>query len=129
MVEQAATERLSLVGKSDKFVVVWWGTLVEVSAAIERRYRGGGVTDQQRDEADARLAMAASRWITVGPSVSIRGEAVRQARVHGLRAGDAFQLAAARMWAKGEPSGHVVVTLDHELRGAAVREGFTVLPE
>ena len=49
--------------------------------------------------------------------------------LHPLRAADAMQLAAAIVWANGQATGHEFVCLDHRLREAAQREGFTVLPK
>jgi uncharacterized protein len=59
----------------------------------------------------------------------VRARAERLLAVHGLRAGDALQLAAALLWSRGETGAHTVVALDDRLRGAALREGFVVLPE
>jgi hypothetical protein len=52
---------------------------------------------------------------------------MRFARLHGLRAGDAVQLAAAVSWAQRGPRGLEFVCLDRKLREAALIEGFTVL--
>jgi predicted nucleic acid-binding protein len=49
--------------------------------------------------------------------------------MHAIGAADAFQLAAATVWADGLPRGSVLVTLDKRLAEAARLEGFTVLPE
>ena len=49
--------------------------------------------------------------------------------VHPLRAADALQLAAALLWTEGAAMGSQFVCLDQNLREAAVREGFTVLPK
>ena len=49
--------------------------------------------------------------------------------VHPLRAADAFQLAAALIWSRGETSSHAVVSYDERLRAAASGEGFAVLPD
>jgi predicted nucleic acid-binding protein len=47
---------------------------------------------------------------------------------YGLRAADAIQLAAA-IAARDFDRTLPIVSLDHELRTAALAEGFTVLPE
>jgi predicted nucleic acid-binding protein len=49
--------------------------------------------------------------------------------VHALRAADAFQLAAALLWSRGDTGAHTVVSFDERLREAGRREGFQVLPE
>ncbi len=128
MVEERESVRLNAVAKEDRKVVAWWGTLVEVAGAIERRHRRGDWKTDQRKDADARLAVSASSWYTIPPIAHVRSEAMHLTRVHGLRAGDAFQLAAALEWSGGRGEQHDFVTLDRELRAAAAREGFTVLP-
>jgi hypothetical protein len=45
-----------------------------------------------------------------------------------MSAADALQLAAALVWASEEPTNRVFVALDRQLRRAAGREGFDVLP-
>ena len=57
----------------------------------------------------------------------MRDDARRLVRVHDLRAADAFQLAAARVAADGQPGTLPLVTLDERLALAASREGFRVL--
>lgn len=59
---------------------------------------------------------------------SMRERAQRLLGVHALRAADAFQLAAALVWSRGQTTGHAFVSYDDPLREAAGREGFDVLP-
>jgi hypothetical protein len=47
---------------------------------------------------------------------------------HPLRAADTLQLAAALIWAEETPQGLEIVCLDQNLREAALKEGFTLLP-
>jgi hypothetical protein len=61
-------------------------------------------------------------------SDSVRDQAIRLLRVHPLRGADSFQLAAAVVASEHQPGTLPLVTLDHRLREAALREGFTVLP-
>ena len=70
----------------------------------------------------------ASIWLEIQPTNSLRAVAERMLGVHALRAADAFQLAAALQWCRGETSGMSLVCFDSRLRSAAHREGFTVLP-
>lgn len=128
MLEERESERLDAVAREDRKIAAWWGTLLEVVSAIERRHRHGGLTTEERADADARVAVSAASWYTVPPVAHVRTEALHVAQVHGLRAGDAFQLAAALEWASDHGPGHAFVTLDRDLRAAAAREGFTVLP-
>ncbi len=128
MLAEDSSDRLDAVAQEDRKVAAWWGTLVEVVSAIERRHRDGGLTAEERADADSRLAVSSASWYTVPPVAHVRTEAIHLTRVHGLRAGDAYQLAAALEWAGDHGRGHTFVSLDRELRAAAARESFTVLP-
>jgi predicted nucleic acid-binding protein len=114
----------------DPDVVVWWGTIVEFSAAVARRERARpeGAASARATAALAALDRFTRTWKQVPPSEPIRDEARRLVRVHDLRAADAFQLAAALVMAGGEPSSVPFVTLDERLALAASREGFPILP-
>jgi hypothetical protein len=59
----------------------------------------------------------------------LRDRSERLLGVHSLRAADAFQLAAALVWSRGQTPAHAIVSLDERLRLAAAREGFRILPE
>ena len=48
--------------------------------------------------------------------------------VHLMRAADALQLAAALLWTGENPLGAEIVCQDRNLREAASKEGFAVLP-
>ena len=50
-------------------------------------------------------------------------------RDHPLKTADALQLAAALRWCEGDTMNASFVCLDNRLRGAALDEGFNVLPE
>ncbi|HTT67971.1 MAG TPA: type II toxin-antitoxin system VapC family toxin [Gemmatimonadales bacterium] len=129
LVNEPRSDRLRALGHQDPAVAVWWGTLVECTSALVRRERGGSITASARDSGLAALSASASLWLAVGPTAALREAALRAVRVHGLSAGDAFQLAAALEWAEGRSAGRVLVSLDGEVRSAAGNEGFTVLPE
>jgi hypothetical protein len=77
-------------------------------------------------EALRRLDFLAESWNEVQPTFAVRAAARRLLRVHGLRAVDALQLAAAVGAAEGVARSLDVVTLDERLAAAARREGFTV---
>lgn len=125
--EPATAEARSLV-KADEIVYVWWGTPVECASGLARRLREGDLDAGGHEEALKTLAAAIPGWKPILPSDGLRTDAMRFARVHALRAGDALQLAAALSWAQRAPDGLEVVCLDRKLRDAARMEGFTVLP-
>ena len=108
-------------------VVVWWGTAVECESAIARLERAGELTPGEAASARERLAEAEAGWTEVEPTAAVRGMARRLLSVHDLRAGDALQLAAALVFADGEPRNVSVVCLDVRLSAAARREGFPLV--
>jgi predicted nucleic acid-binding protein len=128
LVNEAATEEARALVKADGIVYVWWGTPVECASGLARRLREGDLDADRHEEALKTLAAAMPGWKPVLPSDGVRADAMRFARLHGLRAGDALQLAAAVSWAQRAPDGLEVVCLDRRLRDAARLEGFTVLP-
>lgn len=112
----------------DRDIALWWGTPVECASAFARQRREARASA----EAEAQANDAADRLLLGGfviPAGSqVLERALRLVRTHPLRAADAVQLAAAIVWANDAPIGRELVTLDHRLREAALREGFTVLP-
>ncbi|MCX5809828.1 MAG: hypothetical protein NTX36_10745 [Proteobacteria bacterium] len=88
----------------DEDIVVWWATRVECASMLSKT------------------------WSEIQPGELMRQRAERLLMVHPLRAADAFQLAAALIWAQESPSGLHIICLDQNLRGAASKEGFSVLP-
>lgn len=127
-VREGRTSAMRALEVADPRLAIWWGSVVECFAALERRRRDGGLDDD--GEARARRVFDAlfTASSEVPPTQRVRDSALRVLRVHPLRAADALQLGAALAWAEGSPSGRQFVSLDDRLRAAAAREGFTVLP-
>jgi hypothetical protein len=114
--------------KDDPAIVAWWATEVECVSAITRLERGGMLEFPTATAAIDRLGRLSRHWHVVQPVPRIRDLAMRQLRVHPLRAGDALQLAAALVACDFQPSVLEIVCLDSRLSEAALREGFRVLP-
>jgi predicted nucleic acid-binding protein len=66
----------------------------------------------------------AQSWTIVEPSDAVRSKARQIVMNFDLRAGDAFQLAAALEWCAGSPDGKVFLTADRRLYDAALLSGF-----
>jgi uncharacterized protein len=128
MVAETSSSQMRALAHEDFEVYVWWATQVECVSAIARRERTNPSDVENATEALATLTTLAESWIEVPPSESLRETARRLLRVHDLRAGDAFQLAAARIASDHRPESLPLVTLDERLALAARREGFPVLP-
>ncbi len=123
------TDNLKVLQESDQRLTVWWGTTVECTSAFARRRREDRRWESEERSALERLGLLAEMWTEVGPTSPLRHLAIRLVRVHALRVGDAFQLAAALESVSGNPMGFGFVTLDWRLAEAARLEGFSVLPE
>jgi uncharacterized protein len=114
--------------ETDEDIVVWWATRVECFSALMRRRREGTLAADAEQKARAVLHVLATGWSEVQPTEVLRRRAERLIAVHPLRSADAFQLAGALVWAQDSPQGLEVVCLDRNLREAASKEGFSVLP-
>ena len=129
VVTEPRTPQVRRLLDADPAVVVWWSTRTETLSALARQRRAGVLDSAQETQARRVLDALAIAWAEVSPSGPLRARAERLLGVHAVRAADAFQLAAALVWARGETNGQAFVSLDDRLREAASREGFLVLPE
>jgi predicted nucleic acid-binding protein len=125
---ESSSEDVKRVVRSDEDIVVCWGTRVECLSALARRRREGTLSSDADIKSKAVLSAMAAEWSEVLPGERIRQRAERLLLTHPLRAADAFQLAAALIWAEEMPQGLEIVCLDQNLREAALKEGFTLLP-
>lgn len=115
--------------REDLDIVAWWGTWPECAVAISRLEREDNLDVDQLREARALLDALVVGWTEVQPTEDIRLSVSLLSQNHPLKAADAFQLAAALRWCKGEPVDRDLVCLDRRLRRAARDEGFRLLPE
>ena len=126
-VEEATSGRMRALVEDGSTIGVWWGTIVECTSAVARRERSGDLSPDDAIDALVTVDRLAEEWAEVPPTNRLRDDARRMIRVHGLRAGDALQLAAARAVSDDHPETLPFVTLDDRLALAASREGFPVL--
>ena len=112
--------------ETDRLMVVWWGTLVEIESALCRRLNRDEIQADQGEQVRSRLKVLTDAWVEIEPSYMLREMAKRLIRVHNLRSADSLQLAAALVACGNDPQGHVFLTADQVLRTAASKEGFKV---
>ncbi len=127
-VKEKESEAVNRLIKDDEDVVVWWATRVECLSALSRRRRERVLSMDAELRAKAVLEALSTEWSEVQPSEPVRQRAERILLIHPIRTADAFQLAAALIWAQENPQRLEMVCLDQNLREAAHKEGFTVLP-
>lgn len=128
-VKEPASEGVKNLAKTDEDIVVWWTTRVECISAMARRRREGMLPIPAERQARAALTALAGEWSEIQPTEFVRHRAERLLMVHSLRTADALQLAAALLWTEEATSGAEFVCLDQNLREAAMKEGFTILPQ
>ena len=126
--KEQMSETVKRLIKADEDIVVWWVTRVECLSALSRRRREGVLGNNSELKAKAILSALSEEWSEVQPSEPVRQRAERLLAIHLLRSADAFQLAAALIWAQENPQGLEIVCLDQNLREAGHKEGFTLLP-
>lgn len=127
LVDEPTSEGARAALVDDPNIVVWWSATVECVSAVGRRERVEPASGAQAARAYSTLQRLAGEWTEMPPTEQLRDDARRLVRVHDLRAADAFQLAAARIAADGDPDSLPFVTLDDRLALAASREGFPIL--
>ena len=126
--KEQASEAVKRLIKADEDIVVWWATKVECLSALSRRRREGALDNGSELKAKAILSALSEEWSEVQPGELVRQRAERLLAIHPLRSADAFQLAAALIWAQENPQGLEMVCFDQNLREAGHKEGFTLLP-
>jgi predicted nucleic acid-binding protein len=107
-------------------IVAWWGTAVEARSAFARLVRDGDLNSAQRATAVKLLGQLRRSWDEIQPTEAVRTIAESLPDDYGLRAGDAWQLAAALVWCGERPRRRPFVCLDKHLAKAASDVGFTV---
>jgi predicted nucleic acid-binding protein len=109
-------------------IVAWWGTPVEARRAFARLVRYRELNSAQRATAITLLDQLRRSWDEILPSEAVRAIAESLPHDYGVRAGDAWQLAAALVWCSERPRGRPFVCLDKRLAKAASDMGFIVHP-
>lgn len=112
----------------DPAMVVWWGTPIECCSALARLQREGHLDRQAVSRAVRFLDSLREGWSEILPSHQVREGALRCISVHGLKAADSLQLAAAMVWSNYRPTGHFFACFDKRLQQAAHNEGFRIVP-
>lgn len=113
--------------EEDTVIVTWCWTLVELTSAVERRFREGVISRRQRRVCLDSFSELSDSWDEVIDVVAVRARARALLARYPLRAADAAQLGAALLVAEADPAALTFVCLDDRLSMAAEREGLQVL--
>lgn len=125
---QPATAQGRRLRRELKRMVVWWATPLEARSAFARLVREGQLTIDERVRAVRLLTQLRGAWDEILPTEKVRALAEDLPDVHGVRAADAAQLAAALVWCRERPKQRPFVCFDENLRTAAIALGFSVRP-
>jgi len=129
LIQGRTSPEMDSVLQSDLGIALWWGAIVEGLSALTRAEREGRLGRESVLQGLQLLPVLREGAVEVQPSEELRLRAMRLLSVHPLRAADSLQLAAALIWCRERPAGQEFVCLDRRLRDAALREGFTLVPE
>lgn len=126
VLEEAGTALSRAWLDEDPDLCTWGATRIEVSAAIERRFREGRLSVASRRAALRRVERLSDHSQEVVDLLTVRARALPLLARHALRAADAAQLGAALLVAEGDPSSLPFLCLDRRLAAVAELEGFRV---
>jgi len=129
LINETMSRKVEAAAIGDPGMVVWWGTRVECLSGLSRRLREGTIGAEAGKQVRSLLAELARQWHEVLPTETLRKRAERLIMVHPLRAADSLQPAAALTCVREEPGGALLASLDDNLRIAATKEGFNVVPD
>lgn len=123
-VEEPATDSCTALLSADPSVIVWEGTSVELLSAFSRYRRHSSGFDDLWPGIRHEILQRWTAWSRVADLAKASLRAQRLVNVHPLKAGDAFQLAAALVACEDQPQQFEFVTRDATLATAARLEGF-----
>jgi predicted nucleic acid-binding protein len=123
------TEQCIRAFQSDKEVMVWTMSKVEVFSALCRRLREGGLKESDFDSAKKRMNDFFDMAFEIISLPKVKDRALRLLQVHPLRAADAMQLASVLVATQEDTSIAPIMSFDDRLTMAARREGFNVNPD
>lgn len=124
LVSEATSPQARRWLEDDPLIVTWAWSAVEITSAVERRFREGRLNSVERRDVLARLSLRAEQWDEITDTLAVRRQANRLLARYPLRAADAGQLAAALVLFEDQPEGQGFVCLDQRLGQAAEMEGF-----
>lgn len=106
---------------------LWWGTQVEVRSAFARLTRDVDIDDAGFQTALKKWSVISQRALELPPSPRVLEIASSLPDKYGVRALDAFQLAAALVWCREKPRNRPFICADLRLGDAAGDAGFDVV--
>jgi predicted nucleic acid-binding protein len=129
LVLEEETEYCIRAFQSDREVMVWTMSKVEVFSALCRRFREDFLKEDAFDSAKKRMNDFFDMAFEIASLSKVKERAMRLLQVHPLKAADAMQLASVLVATQEDPSKLPIISFDDRLNLAAKLEGFTVNPD
>ena len=128
LVHENESELCAGAYRTDREILIWTLTKVEVFSALCRRMRDGTLDDQTFEAARNRMNDLFETVYEVAAVDRVKERALRLLRVHPIRAADALQLAAVLVATQEKVTRLPVMCFDDRLTESAKLEGFEVNP-
>jgi predicted nucleic acid-binding protein len=127
LVHEPTSEATRAYLSANPEMVFWWATPVECLSALARKEREGKLKLSQMNVAQKNLNSIVRNCICIDATDAVRGLSQKLLRRYPLRAADAFQLAAASVFAGQSTGDYGFVCNDTRLALAASKEGFDIV--
>ncbi|NVL92993.1 MAG: type II toxin-antitoxin system VapC family toxin [Desulfobacterales bacterium] len=129
LVLERETEQCIRALQSDKEVMVWTLSKIEVFSALCRRFREGALKEVDFESTKKRMNDFFDMAFEIISVPKVKDRALRLLQVHPLRATDAMQLASVLVATQEDTSRVPIMSFDNRLTVAARLEGFIVNPD
>ncbi len=129
LVLEDKTEYCISAFQTDKEIMVWTMSKVEVFSALCRSFRENTLTEGTFELAKKRMTDLFDIAFEIVSISKVKERALRLLQVHTLKAADALQLASVLVATQEVTSKLPIMCFDERLKQAAKREGFAINPD
>ena len=129
LVLEDKTEYCISAFQTDKEIMVWTMSKVEVFSALCRSFRENTLTEGTFELAKKRMTDLFDIAFEIVSISKVKERALRLLQVHTLKAADALQLASVLVATQEVTSKLPIMCFDEKLKQAAKLEGFAINPD
>jgi hypothetical protein len=129
LVLEDKTEYCISAFQTDKEIMVWTMSKVEVFSALCRSFKENTLTEGTFELAKKRMTDLFDIAFEIVSISKVKERALRLSQVHTLKAADALQLASVLVATQEVTSKLPIMCFDEKLKQAAKLEGFAINPD
>jgi predicted nucleic acid-binding protein len=129
LVLEDKTEYCISAFQTDKEIMVWTMSKVEVFSALCRSFKENTLTEGTFELAKKRMTDLFDIAFEIVSISKVKERALRLSQVHTLKAADALQLASVLVATQEVTSKLPIMCFDEKLKQAAKLEGFVINPD